>query len=79
MRICMRPRSSTDPINSFVEDGYTLLNLRATWTSLSGSTSVTLYGNNVTDEDYRAEVLPGPILDSADLRRARGCRSRDVL
>lgn len=49
-----------DPINRFVEDGYTLLNLRATWTSLSGSTSVTVYGNNVTDEDYRAEVLPGP-------------------
>jgi iron complex outermembrane receptor protein len=49
-----------DPVNRFYQDAYELLNLRATWTSLSGATEVALYGNNVTDEEYIAEVLPGP-------------------
>jgi len=35
------------------QDGYALLDLRAEWTNPSGPYSLAIYGNNVTDTDYR--------------------------
>ena len=48
-----------DSPNRFVNDGYGLLNLRATWTTADDSVAFSVYGTNVTDSRYRNQVLPG--------------------
>jgi iron complex outermembrane receptor protein len=49
-----------DSVNRFSQKAYELLNLRATWNAPSDHWSISVFGNNVTDEKYRVEVLPGP-------------------
>jgi iron complex outermembrane receptor protein len=46
-----------DPNQQFKQDAYTLLSLRAQWTDSSGRFSLAVFGDNVTDEDYRTQVL----------------------
>jgi iron complex outermembrane receptor protein len=46
-----------DPAQQFKQDAYTLLSLRAQWTDSSGRFNVAVFGDNVTDEDYRTQVL----------------------
>jgi len=46
-----------DPEQQFKQDDYTIVSLRGEWTSPGGGYSVALYGDNVTDEDYRTQVL----------------------
>lgn len=48
-----------DAVNQFGQDAYGLLNLRATWTTADEKWAYSVYGNNVTDEKYRTQVLPG--------------------
>jgi len=47
-----------DAANNNVQDSYQLLNLRATWSSADTHFSVSLFGNNITDEKYITQVLP---------------------
>ena len=49
------------------EDGYTLVNLNATWTAASGRWSLGLAGRNLTDETYRigGYVFPGALFDNS--------------
>ncbi|MBP7337390.1 TonB-dependent receptor [Niveispirillum sp.] len=47
-----------DPVEQFGQDGYALLNLRATWTTPSEHWSFSVWGNNVTDTTYRTQVSP---------------------
>ncbi len=46
-----------DPEQQFKQDSYSLLSLRAQWTDPSDRYTVALYGDNLTDEDYRTQVL----------------------
>jgi iron complex outermembrane receptor protein len=46
-----------DAANDAHQDAYALLNLRATWTPENERYSVSIYGNNVTDEEYLVQVL----------------------
>ncbi|MDX2277883.1 MAG: TonB-dependent receptor [Hyphomonadaceae bacterium] len=48
-----------DTSEQFMEDAYGILNLRAAWTDPSNRWEVALFGTNVTDEEYRVQVLPG--------------------
>ncbi len=48
-----------DSVEQFGQDGYGLLNLRASWTTPSDAWEFAVYGNNVTDTKYRNQVLPG--------------------
>lgn len=48
-----------DSVSQFSQDGYGLLSLRATYTTGDGDWAFAVYGNNVTDEKYRNQVLPG--------------------
>jgi iron complex outermembrane receptor protein len=48
-----------DPAKQFRQDGYGLLNLRIGWTDPSGRFTLSGFATNVTDEKYRAQVLPG--------------------
>lgn len=45
-----------DPSNFVKEDGYTTLGLNAAWTSPTERYTVTVYGTNVTDEEYRLQA-----------------------
>ncbi len=46
-----------DPNQQFKQDAYALLSLRAQWTDSSGRFNVAVFGDNVTDERYRTQVL----------------------
>ncbi len=46
-----------DPAQQFKQDAYALLSLRAQWTAPGGRFNVAVFGDNVTDEDYRTQVL----------------------
>ena len=49
------------------ENGYTLVNLNATWTSANGKWSLGVAGRNLTDETYRigGYVFPGALFDNS--------------
>ncbi len=47
-----------DSSESYQQDAYDLLSLRAAWTSPSEQYTVALFGDNLTDEEYRNQVLP---------------------
>lgn len=54
-----------DSSELYKEDSYQLLSLRAEWTESSGRYSFAVYGDNLTDEEYRSQVLPqfyGPLV-----------------
>lgn len=48
-----------DPANQNGQDGYGLLNLAAAWIDPSEAWTLSVYGKNVTNQVYRAQVLPG--------------------
>jgi iron complex outermembrane recepter protein len=48
-----------DPSEQFQQDSYGLLNARVQWNAPSEKWSVAVYGNNLTDEEYVNQVLPG--------------------
>jgi iron complex outermembrane receptor protein len=48
-----------DPNEQFRQDAYALLNLRATWEAPGGHFSVAGFVENLTDEEYLSQVLPG--------------------
>jgi iron complex outermembrane receptor protein len=41
------------PANQRSQDAYGLLSLRGSWTNPSGAWTMSVYGNNVTDEQYK--------------------------
>lgn len=47
-----------DSSESYRQDSYQLLSLRAQWTDPSGRYTLAVYGDNLTDEHYRSQVLP---------------------
>lgn len=47
-----------DSSEQYQQDGYELLSLRAEWTDPSDRYTVALFADNVTDEEYRSQVLP---------------------
>ena len=49
------------------ENGYTLVNLNATWTSANGKWSLGVAGRNLTNESYRigGYVFPGALFDNS--------------
>ncbi|MEX1147682.1 MAG: TonB-dependent receptor [Sphingomonadales bacterium] len=47
-----------DQVEQFFQNGYALLNLRATWTDPSDQWSFSAFGTNVTDKAYRNQVQP---------------------
>ncbi len=47
-----------DSSNLYKQDAYDLLSARAEWTSPSGQYTVAVFGDNLTDEEYRNQVLP---------------------
>lgn len=47
-----------DSSESYRQDSYQLLSLRAQWTDPSGHYTFAVYGDNLTDEHYRSQVLP---------------------
>jgi iron complex outermembrane receptor protein len=48
-----------DPVNQFSQGAYSILNLRATWSTPDDRWAFSVYGTNVADEIYRNQVLPG--------------------
>jgi len=48
-----------DPVNQFSQGPYSVLNLRATWSTPDDRWAFSVYGTNVADEIYRNQVLPG--------------------
>lgn len=48
-----------DPNQQFLQEAYGLLSLRATWIAPGEQYTVALFGNNLTDEEYLNQVLPG--------------------
>lgn len=49
-----------DPANQFEQDAYGLLNATVSWTTPNDRLTFAIFGTNLTDEDYRTQVLPGP-------------------
>ncbi|MFT3930671.1 MAG: TonB-dependent receptor [Spongiibacteraceae bacterium] len=47
-----------DSSNLYKQDAYDLLSARAEWTDPSGHYSIAVFGDNLTDEEYRNQVLP---------------------
>lgn len=47
-----------DSSEQFKQDAYELLSLRAEWTDPSDRYTVALFADNVTNEEYRSQVLP---------------------
>lgn len=47
-----------DPAGAYQQSGYGLLNARVTYTLPDGHTSVSAFGDNITDTKYTASVLP---------------------
>jgi iron complex outermembrane receptor protein len=52
---------------SSFEKGYGLLDARVTWRSQGDRWSVSLWGRNLTDEDYRTHMIVSNIAGSVDL------------
>lgn len=53
-----------DSSEQFEQEGYELLSLRAEWTDPSDRYTLALFGDNLTDSEYRTQVLPqfyGPL------------------
>jgi len=53
-----------DSSESYKQDAYDLLSARAAWTDASDRYTLAVYGDNLTDEEYRSQVLPqafGPL------------------
>jgi iron complex outermembrane receptor protein len=48
-----------DPVNQFSQGAYSVLNLRATWSTADDRWAFSIYGTNVADAIYRNQVLPG--------------------
>ena len=48
-----------DPSNQYYQEGYGLFGMSAAWTDPSEHWTLALYGKNLTDEEYRSQVLPG--------------------
>jgi iron complex outermembrane receptor protein len=46
-----------DPANQFVQKGYATLGARAAWTDPSDRYTLAIYGDNLTGERYRSQVL----------------------
>lgn len=47
-----------DTTETFKQNGYELLSLRAAWTDTADRYTVAVFADNVTDSKYRAQVLP---------------------
>ncbi len=47
-----------DSSELYQQDAYDLLSLRADWTNTSDRYTLSLYGDNLTDSEYRTQVLP---------------------
>jgi len=47
-----------DPANQFSQDAYGLLNASATWVDANDKLSLSLYGSNLSNTKYIAQVLP---------------------
>jgi iron complex outermembrane receptor protein len=47
-----------DSSELYQQDSYDLLSLRADWTNPSEVYTLSIYGDNVTDSEYRTQVLP---------------------
>ncbi len=47
-----------DTSEQFEQDAYELLSLKAAWTDPSDTYTISLYGDNLTDSEYRSQVLP---------------------
>lgn len=47
-----------DSSEAYKQDAYDLLSLRAAWTDPSSHYTVAVFGDNLTDEEYRTQVLP---------------------
>lgn len=47
-----------DAVNTYQQDSYHLLSLRAEWTDASDTYTVALFGDNLTDEEYVSSLLP---------------------
>ncbi len=47
-----------DSSNAYQQDSYQLLSLYASWTDPSETYTFAVFGDNLTDEEYRAQVLP---------------------
>lgn len=47
-----------DASNVYRQDSYDLLSTRAAWTDPSNTYTLALFGDNLTDEEYRSQVLP---------------------
>jgi len=53
-----------DSSDAYKQDAYDLLSMRAAWTDPSDHYTVAVFGDNLTDEEYRSQVLPqafGPL------------------
>ena len=46
-----------DSSELYRQDAYDLLSLRAEWTNPTGLYTVSVYGDNVTDSEYRSQVF----------------------
>ncbi|MFV0277832.1 MAG: TonB-dependent receptor [Parahaliea sp.] len=49
-----------DPANQFEQDAYGLLNATLSWSTADEKWTFSLFGTNLTDEEYVAQVLSGP-------------------
>ena len=50
-----------DPVEQFSQKAYQLLNLRATYSLPGDKVQISLFGTNVTDTSYLAQVLPAAL------------------
>lgn len=49
-----------DPANQFEQDSYALLNATVSWTMPNEKITFGVFGTNLTDEEYKSQVTPGP-------------------
>ena len=47
-----------DSSETYKEDAYDLLSMRAAWTDPSGHYTFAVFGDNLTDEEYHTQILP---------------------
>jgi len=47
-----------DTYETYEQNAYQLLNMRVSWTDASDTYTLSLYGDNLTDEEYYTQVLP---------------------
>jgi iron complex outermembrane receptor protein len=57
-----RPASSFDPVEPSILESYTLLNTALAWQA--GPWEISVFGNNLTNEDYWESYIDGSLLDS---------------